>query len=27
VNKDVGGLHLKPSDATDCSKWRKWSEN
>jgi len=32
VVKDMPDLHLKPSDAMDCSKWRKmmtgkWSDS
>jgi len=31
VDKDVNDLHLQPSDAMDCSKWREmirvnWTE-
>jgi len=26
VDKDMDDLHIKPSDAKDRSKWRKWLE-
>jgi len=26
VDEDISDLHLKPNDATECSKWRKMVE-